>query len=123
MHDEETDTDDVRLIEKPAKKRTRGMCPNSPPNDSYIDGLCIVLSPEVQEHSGPEFVQGSSQNKQPDGSTKDQELDSLARLLDHSASFEESSRNVWLKNENAELEEDRSNDVWHDKNAEQYGTF
>ena len=60
MGGEETNSDDIKLIEKPVKKWPRGMCPNLTLNNSYINGIHLVLSPEIQELSHPEFVQGSS---------------------------------------------------------------
>ncbi|KAF9643389.1 hypothetical protein BDM02DRAFT_3191711 [Thelephora ganbajun] len=72
---EETDTDDVKIIEKPPKKRIR------------------ISSLKAQDPST--FIQGSS---------KDGELDSLAQQLQQSASFDESySKKVWPSDEGADL--------------------
>lgn len=124
MGGEETDSDGIKLIEKPVKKRPRGMCPNLALTNSYINGIYPVLSPEIQELSRPEFIQGSSRSREPNTSARDTELNSLAQWLDRSASFEESNiGNVWVDTENAELEEGCSDSVWLDKNTEQYSTF
>ncbi|KAF9646684.1 hypothetical protein BDM02DRAFT_3130252 [Thelephora ganbajun] len=72
---EETDTDNVKIIEKPPKKRIH------------------ILSLKTQDPST--FIQGSS---------KDGELNSLAQQLQQSASFDESySKKVWPSDEGADL--------------------
>ncbi|KAF9642331.1 hypothetical protein BDM02DRAFT_3193447 [Thelephora ganbajun] len=71
---EGTDTNDIKIIEKPPKKQ-----------------IC-VLSPKARDP--PTFIQGSS---------KDRDLNGLAQQLQQSASFEESHHNVWPNDKGANL--------------------
>jgi len=69
--------------------------PNHPLGGDRTNQTHLVSSPEVQDPTVPAFVQGSS---------KDNDLDGLAKWLHHSASIEENnSDGVWLANDDADV--------------------
>jgi hypothetical protein len=91
---EDTDADDIKIIERPRKKRVRGM---------YKYPCCYKQSSinenqpasSLEAEDPPAFVQGSS---------RDRDVNNLARRLEQSASFEERHTNkVWLSGEDADL--------------------
>ena len=89
----ESDMDNIKIIEKPPRKRTRGLS-----SGSFLPrGVCLIeCSSFIASSPGPSrLVQGSS---------KDQEVDGLAQRLTQSASFDEShSKTVWHTNDEADL--------------------
>ena len=93
---EDTDVDEIKIVEKPKRKRVRGtysysLCQRG----LFANGNQPVTSPEANDPDPPAFVQGSS---------RDREVNHLARRLEQSASFEERYTNkVWLSGEDAEL--------------------
>ena len=90
---EESDVDDIQIIEKPPKKRARGLSAEaSLPRDVRLTELLVSL-PTAQDPAP--FVQGSS---------KDHEVDGLAQRLTQSTSFDEShSKTVWHTDDAADL--------------------
>ena len=90
---EESDLDDVQIIEKPPKKRARGGSADTPLLRVVRLTELLVSLPTAQDTTP--FVQGSS---------KDHEVDGLAQRLTQSTSFDEShSKTVWHTDDAADL--------------------